>query len=79
MIVNRLADKQKNILKKINKGKEDKSIVITENSILKELANSEEECNKYVSTRQDLAYVSVYRLPTTSLSEALKLREEQER
>ena len=29
MIVNRMVDKQKNILKKINKGKEDPSIVIT--------------------------------------------------
>ena len=42
MIVNRLADKQKNILKRINKGKEDKSVVITEESIMKELASSEE-------------------------------------
>ena len=44
---------------------------------MKELANSEEECNQFISTRQDLAYVSVYRLPTTSLSEALRVREEQ--
>ena len=42
MIVNRLADKQKNILKKINRGRDDESIVITEESIMKELANSEE-------------------------------------
>lgn len=69
MIVNRLADKQKTILKRINKGKNDKKIVINEESIMKELASSEEECNQYVNTRQDLAYVAVYRLPTTSLSE----------
>ena len=74
--MNRLADKQKMILKKINKGKEDQSIVISEETILKELANSEEECNQYVNTRQDLAYVNVYRLPTTSLSEECKLKAE---
>ncbi|MCB0370504.1 MAG: hypothetical protein KDD45_14040 [Bdellovibrionales bacterium] len=66
--MNRLADKQKNILKKINRGKNDKSIMISEENIMKELANSEEECNQYINTRQDLAYVSVYRLPTASLS-----------
>lgn len=41
MIVNRLADKQKTILKRINKGKNDKKIVINEESIMKELASSE--------------------------------------
>ena len=40
VIVNRLADKQKMILKKINKGRDDQSIMISEESILKELANS---------------------------------------
>jgi cellulose synthase/poly-beta-1,6-N-acetylglucosamine synthase-like glycosyltransferase len=43
---------------------------------MKELASSEEECNQYINTRQDLAYVSVYRLPTTSLSEDCKLKAE---
>lgn len=42
VIVNRLADKQKAIMKKINKGKGGNSIVISEESIMKELANSEE-------------------------------------
>lgn len=79
MIVNRLADKQKGILKRINKGKEDNSVVITEESIMKELASSEEECNQFINTRQDLAYLSVYRLPTTSLSDALRAREEEKR
>ena len=74
MIVNRMADKQRNILKRINKGKKDASIVISEDSIMKELASSEEECNQYVNTRQDLAYVSAYRLPTTSLSEQCRLK-----
>jgi hypothetical protein len=74
MIVNRLADKQKNILKRINNGKKDKSIVINEESIMKELASSEEECNQYINTRQDLAYVSVYRVPTTSLSEQCRIK-----
>lgn len=74
MIVNRLADKQKTIMKRINKGKKDKAVVINEESIMKELASSEEECNQYINTRQDLAYVSVYRLPTTSLSEQCRIK-----
>lgn len=35
---------------------------------MKELASSEEECNQYISARDELAYVSAYRLPTKSLS-----------
>jgi hypothetical protein len=42
MIVNRLADRQKTIMKKINKGKQDKNVVISEDSIMKELSTSEE-------------------------------------
>lgn len=41
MIVNRLADKQKVIMKKIV-AKQDKSMMISEESIMKELATSEE-------------------------------------
>ena len=74
MIVNRLADKQKTIMKKINKGKQDKSVVISEESIMKELATSEEECNQYVNTRQELAYLSVYRVPTISMSEDCRIK-----
>ena len=78
MIVNRLADKQKNIMKKINKDSNSRSsIVINEESIMKELASSEEECNQYINTRQDLSYVSVYRLPTGSLSEDCKIKAEE--
>jgi len=73
MIVNRLADKQKVIMKKIV-GKQDRSVVISEESIMKELATSEEECNQYVNTRQELAYVSVYRVPTCSISEDCRLK-----
>lgn len=72
MIVNRMADKQKNILKKI-KGKKER-VVINEESIMKELAAGEEECNQYVNTRQDLAYTAVYRIPTTSLSEECRIK-----
>jgi hypothetical protein len=39
---------------------------------MKELASSEEECNQYISTREDLSYVSVYRVPTTSLSPRIR-------
>lgn len=39
---------------------------------MKELASSEEECNQYVSTRDSLAYVSAYRLRTSSLCSDLK-------
>lgn len=74
MIINRLADKQKSILKRINNGRADHSMVINEESIMKELAGSEEECNQYVNTRQDLAYVSVFRVPTTSLSETCRVK-----
>lgn len=38
---------------------------------MKELGSSEEECNQYISSRDALAYVSAYRLPTTSLSTRL--------
>lgn len=39
MILNRMIDKQKDIMKKINK---DKKVMIDEESIMKELATSEE-------------------------------------
>ena len=39
---------------------------------MKELATSEEECKQYLSTRDALAYVTAYRLPTSSLSADLK-------
>ncbi len=42
---------------------------------MKELGSSEEECNQYISSRDALAYVSAYRLPTTSLSVRLANRE----
>lgn len=69
MILNRMIDKQKDIMKKINK---DKKVMIDEESIMKELATSEEQCNQYISTRDSLAYVSAYRVPTSSLAEECK-------
>lgn len=69
MILNRMMDKQKDILKKINSPN---SVAVTEQTIMKELASSEEECNTYLSTRDALAYVAPYRLPTSSLSPELK-------
>jgi peptidoglycan hydrolase CwlO-like protein len=52
MIVNRLADKQKDLLKRINNTNQlSSSIVINESSILRDLAASEEECNQYMGTR----------------------------
>lgn len=69
MILNRMIDKQKDILKKINS---QKAVTISEETIMKELASSEEECKQYLSTRDSLAYVSAYRLPTSSLCPDLK-------
>jgi len=69
MILNRMIDKQKDLLKKINSHK---AVNISEQTIMKELATSEEECNQYLSTRDSLAYVSAYRLPTSSLCADLK-------
>ena len=51
---------------------------ITEESIMKELAAAEEECNQYITARDDLAYVSAYRLPTRSLSQTISEREQAE-
>lgn len=42
---------------------------------MKELASSEEECNQYIAARDDLAYISAYRLPTRSLSQNITERE----
>lgn len=69
MILNRMIDKQKDMLKKINS---QKAVTISEQTIMKELASSEEECNQYLSTRDALAYVLPYRLPTSSLSSELR-------
>lgn len=72
MILNRMIDKQKDLLRKI---KSDKKVLINEQSIMKELANSEEECNQYLTTRDSLAYVAAYRLRTSSLCSDLKDQE----
>lgn len=69
MILNRMIDKQKDILKKINSSQ---AVNISEQTIMKELATSEEECNTYISTRDALAYVAPYRIPTASLCPDLK-------
>jgi hypothetical protein len=69
MILNKIIDQQKNALKTISEdGIAEDDMQITEESIMKELGNSEEECNQYISSRDSLAYVSAYRLPTRSLS-----------
>ena len=69
MILNRMMDKQKDMLRKINS---QKTVTVSEQTIMKELANSEEECNQYITTRDALAYVIPYRLPTSSLSADLR-------
>ena len=48
MILNKMIDKQKNIMKKIDNNS---NVLINQQSIMKELATSEEECNQYISTR----------------------------
>lgn len=48
---------------------------ITEESIMKELGNSEEECNQYIAARDNLAYICSYRLPTKSLSSSVAYKE----
>ena len=72
MILNRMIDKQKDLLRKI---KSDKKVLINEQSIMKELASSEEECNQYLATRDSLAYLAAYRLRTSSLCSDLKHHE----
>ena len=42
---------------------------------MKELTQSEEECNQYIAARDDLAYFSSYRLPTRALSQTINERE----
>lgn len=46
---------------------------------MKELGSSEEECNQYISSRDALAYVSAYRLPTRSLSTRIADKEAEEK
>lgn len=41
---------------------------------MNELASAEQECNQYISARDDLAYFSAYRLPTRSLSRTISER-----
>lgn len=72
MILNRMIDKQKDLLRKINSHKK---VAISEESIMKELANSEEECNQYLTTRDSLAYLAAYRLRTSSLCSDLRDQE----
>jgi hypothetical protein len=45
---------------------------------MKELGSSEEECNQYITSRDALAYVSAYRLPTKSLSSRIAAKEDEE-
>ena len=61
-----MMDKQKAILKKV--GAKEGEVMVSEENIMKELANSEQECNQYISTRESLAYVQAYKLPTSSLA-----------
>ena len=76
MILSKIIDQQKNALRAMAEEDEDgiineEDFNITEESIMKELASSEEECNQYIAARDDLAYFSAYRLPTRSLSQTL--------
>ena len=43
---------------------------------MKELGNSEEECNQYITSRDPLAYVLPFRLPTRSLSSSIAEKDE---
>ena len=81
MILNKIIDQQKTALQAVadEEGIGEADFNITEASIMKELASSEEECNQYVSARDELAYVSAYRLPTRSLSQTVAERERDER
>lgn len=82
MILNKIIDQQKTAIKSMAEDDEleEKEMEITEESIMKELGSSEEECNQYISARDALAYVSTYRLPTKSLSSrvAAKMAEQEE-
>jgi hypothetical protein len=44
---------------------------------MKELGSSEEECNQYINSRDALAYISAYRLPTRSLSTRVAEKEDE--
>jgi len=78
MILNKIIEQQKSALQTMsnNEGTGSEEYNITEESIMKELSNSEEECNQYINARDTLAYVSSYRLPTRSLSSRIASRED---
>lgn len=80
MILNKIIDQQKAALENIqDEGTlDDVDFTITEESIMNELANAENECNQYIAARDDLAYLSAYRLPTRSLSQTVAEREKRE-
>jgi hypothetical protein len=77
MIINKIIEQQKAALQTMsgNGEEEEEDFGITEESIMQELSNSEEECNQYINSRENLAYVSAYRLPTRSLSSRIATKE----
>jgi hypothetical protein len=79
MILNKIIDQQKSALQTMGGEVKGEEFNITEESIMKELSNSEEECDQYINARETLAYVSAYRLPTRSLSSRVAAREDREK
>ena len=81
MILNKIIDQQRTALRSMAEDGdlEEEDFQFTEESIMKELGSSEEECNQYIASRDALAYVSAYRLPTTSLSSRLATREAEQK
>lgn len=80
MIINKIIDQQKSALRAMGEGEDainEKEFNITEESIMNELSGAEQECNQYISARDDLAYISAYRLPTRSLSRTISEREKE--
>jgi len=77
MILNKIIDQQRTALRSMAEDGDlaEEDFEFTEESIMKELGSSEEECNQYIASRDALAYVSAYRLPTTSLSTRIATRE----
>ena len=81
MIINKIIDQQKTAMNTMDEGNDEtiEELEFTEESIMRELGNSEEECNQYISSRDLLAYVLPFRLPTRSLSSTVADKEDKER
>lgn len=73
--MNKLTERKRKLSKISDKLEEEEiNEVITEDAIMKELADNEQECNLYLNTRQQLAYVCAYRVHTFALCEDCKLQ-----